>query len=545
MAAELFDLLLRMAVAGSAAIVVVLLLRRTLRHAFGAIVAYAAWAAVPAAILATFLPAPVRPVAALAGIVGVMPLEPMHIGAVAEAFDPRPLVLGSWLAGTLLAIVWFTLQQRLYLRSLGTLSARDGARIVQSDSEFAGPALVGAWRARIVLPADFDRRYDAHERELILAHEHAHAARGDAWINALVVALRSLHWFNPLWHYAATRFRVDQELACDAAVMARFPQARKPYANAMLKVQLAGQARQEQRLPVGCHWSSDRTLKERILMLKRPRPTRARRGAGLALVAVFALASALTSWASQSSRPQTTAAAGRSVHANVRFDLDGKQGKPITLIHELGRDFEINIDDRWGVTMIANATASGDVVLDVSLRENGRVVSTPSVVARQGETFSIAVGGAGREDIRIEGVLELVDAKPRIGAAAVPEKDPVADRDAAYASIVPPRYPDEAIKAKVEGKVWVKVAIAADGSVLSAALDHVEPEGAAPLGEAAVQAVRSWTFQPAISNGLPVEAKALVPIDFTHDERGTAAAGPNPGNAPVSAGDSAAPAGRR
>src|SRR5690606_182279 len=120
------------------------------------------------------------------------------------------------------------------------------------DSVFAGPALVGAWRARIVLPADFERRYDTLERELILAHERVHLARGDAWVNAFVALLRSLNWFNPLVHLAAAKFRLDQELACDAAVIARFPRARRRYADAMLKVQLAGQAWQELRLPVGC-----------------------------------------------------------------------------------------------------------------------------------------------------------------------------------------------------------------------------------------------------------------------------------------------------
>ncbi len=520
MSAEIVEGLVRVTVAGSAAIVAVLLLRQVLRRAFGALVAYAAWAAVPTAIVATLLPAPARPVTALAGIVRVAPLEPIQVVAVVEAFDPRPLVLALWLGGTVLAIAWFALQQRSYLRSLGTLSARDGSRIVQSDSEFAGPALVGAWRPRIVLPADFDRRYDARERELILAHERVHFVRGDAWVNALVVALRSFNWFNPLLHHAAAKFRFDQELACDAAVVARFPEARRQYADAMLKVQLAGQSRQELRLPVGCRWPSDRTLKERILMLKQSRPTRAARIVGLSIVAAVTVSFAWTAWASQASRPATVPAAGRHLDATLRLDVDGKTGKPVQIIHELGSDFEI-ADGDWRATMVANATADGNVALDATLRKSGRAVSAPSVVAKQGEPFAVVVGDAGHETFRIEGTLALADPGPHVPVAAA-AKTSGADRDASYASMSQPHYPGDAIKNKVQGRVWVRATIAVDGAARSARVDRVEPESAAALGDAAVQAVKSWKFNPAMSKGQPVEGDVFIPIDFSLDGKNAA-----------------------
>src|SRR3546814_629662 len=82
-------------------------------------------------------------------------------------------------------------------------------------------------RARIVLPADFDARYSADERALILAHERIHRARGDVAGNALLAALRCVYWFNPLLWIAADRFRRDQELACDATVFTLHPHARR------------------------------------------------------------------------------------------------------------------------------------------------------------------------------------------------------------------------------------------------------------------------------------------------------------------------------
>lgn len=514
---DAFDALVRITLAGTAAILVVLLARRFLRQRFGALVAYVAWTLVPTAVVAMLLPAPAHPVAAFAGIVRVAPLQAAPAAVVVDSFDPRWALFALWLGGALLAAAWFAQQQRRYLCSLGRLQAREGGRVVQSDSEFAGPALVDAWRPRIVLPSDFDRRYDARERELILAHEQVHFVRGDAWVNAFVVALRSLNWFNPLLHYAAAKFRIDQELACDAAVVARFPEARRQYADAMLKVQLAGQPRQELRLPVGCRWPSDRTLKERILMLKQSRPTRATRIAGFALVAATMLSFAWTAWASQSSRPATVPAAGRSVDATLRLDVDGKTGKPVQVIHELGSEFEV-ADGDWRATMIANATEGDDVALDTTLRKNGRVVSAPSVVAKQGKPFSVAVGKAGHDDFRVEGTLVLLAANKSAAATPATSQAP-ADEDVTYRSMAAPKYPDDAIKSRVQADVYVKVQVAADGSVLSAHVDHVKPDSAAAsagsLGDAAVAAVKSWHFNPARKSGVPVDSWVMVPITFS------------------------------
>lgn len=524
MGIDLFDAVLRASLAGSAAIVAMLLLRRPLRRAFGTQVAYAAWVCVPLVAAATLPPAPVRPLAALEGIVRIGPPQAAPAMAAA-AFDPRPLLLGLWLAGTLLAAAWFALQQRRYLRSLGALVARDERRVVQSDCVFAGPALVGAWRPRIVLPADFERHYDERERALILAHERVHLARGDAWANALVVLLRSLNWFNPLLHYAAARFRFDQELACDAAVIALFPEARRPYADAMLKVQLAGQPRQELRLPVGCRWPSDRTLKERILMLKHPRPARATRYAGLSLVAAVSLAFAWTAWASQSPRPQLAASAGGQVDATLRLDVDGAHGKPVRIVHPLGSAFEV-ADDAWRTTFVATATAGGDIALATTVRNGERVVAAPSIVAKAGEPFSVAVGDAGHESFRVEGTLALAaPVHASIGNAAEAE-----DVEAGYRAVKPPIYPAGAIRDRAEGLVVVRATIGKDGSVRAASVDHAVPErAAATFGAAAVDAVKAWTFDPARSGGAAVESEMLVPIRFSlHDnaEAEDAAAGP-------------------
>jgi beta-lactamase regulating signal transducer with metallopeptidase domain len=293
--AEILRVLIVSTLATSAAILFVLALRKALRHRFGAAAAYAFWTVVPMAAAIGLLPAPVTIVSMAvhtpANSHGI--LSPASFVPAVQSLDLAPWLLVTWLAGTALAVLAFTLQQRRFIRGLGTLS-KVGNRTVRAQTTAGCPALVGAWRPQIVLPFDFEERYGGDERALILVHEQTHRARGDAQINMLAVALRCMFWFNPIIHIGASRFRFDQELACDASVISRFPAARRAYANAMLKTQLA-----DIGLPAGCHWQSNHPLKERVAMLKHSLPGRAQRALGLALVATLAFGGVYAAWAAQ------------------------------------------------------------------------------------------------------------------------------------------------------------------------------------------------------------------------------------------------------
>lgn len=130
-----------------------------------------------------------------------------------------------------------------------------------------GPAVVGLIAPRMVLPRD-DGSYTPEERELIRAHEREHVARKDPRAAAIVAAFQCLCWFNPFAHLAAYLLRLDQELACDAAVILHRPTLRALYARTLLKTQLAAQP-----LPFGCYWPARgvHPLEVRVGMLK-PRP---------------------------------------------------------------------------------------------------------------------------------------------------------------------------------------------------------------------------------------------------------------------------------
>ncbi len=297
-APEVLSLLGRGAVASSVAIILVLLIRRPLRHWFGAATAYAAWLAVPVVLLAVVVPvAGFSPAPQWIEVLVARPVSETVAAQSLAAISVTALILPLWLAG-MIAMAWrFAIQQRRFRRELGPLSERsDGSR--QANVRSGLPAAMGLWRPHIVVPVDFDQRYDPEQRRLMHLHETTHIRRGDLHINAGVAALRCLLWFNPLVHFAAGHFRHDQELACDQRVIAVNPQSRRAYGEAMLKTQLAAQP-----LPLGCHWGYSHPLKERIEMLKQPLPGMSRWIAGTTAVAALALTVGFGAWAAQPVKP--------------------------------------------------------------------------------------------------------------------------------------------------------------------------------------------------------------------------------------------------
>jgi TonB family protein len=279
--------------AGSVAILLALALRRPMRDRFGAHAAYLLWSIVPLSVVGALWP----------GQPPATPLTPIVLGAGAAAEwaapvltipDAATLAALIWLAGAVVAAAVVGARQMRFMRALGRLQPGGEAVLLRSDRAGFGPAVIGVFRPRIVTSRDFDDRFSGAARQVVLAHERVHLERGDALVNAIATATQCLAWFNPLVHLATRRMRIDQELSCDAAVVARFPAARRLYAEALLETQLVSQA-----LPLGCHWPAvgEHPLKERVAMLNATLPTAPRKVAGVSLVAALGLGAACAAWA--------------------------------------------------------------------------------------------------------------------------------------------------------------------------------------------------------------------------------------------------------
>jgi hypothetical protein len=206
--------------------------------------------------------------------------------AAAGAHDWRIWGAALWLAGVVIALSLAAYAQRRYRGKLrGAVAyATEAARwpVMRANDSRTGPALIGAWRPQIVVPFDFDARFDSDERALILAHEAMHARHRDGWWCLLAQIVAAIFWFHPLAWWALAALRHDQELACDAGVLREHRGKRRSYGSAMLKTQSAALA-----LPVGCAWSPRHPLTERIAMLKQAQPGKVRRLGGAVLMAVI------------------------------------------------------------------------------------------------------------------------------------------------------------------------------------------------------------------------------------------------------------------
>lgn len=371
----------------SAALLVVAALRVMWRRAFGAEHACRLWWLPMLALVTSQLPHAASQVVivrvpAMLVAASSMTAAPVTAGSGA---DWRVVIAAAWVAGMALMLLFACWRQARFLRGMREatpieLDAPGGiATVLRARDADTGPALVGAWRPRLVLPRDFELRYDAHERVLILAHEAMHARRRDGLVGAIATLLHALFWFNPLAWWALRRLRRDQELACDAAVLRERPRARRNYANAMLKAQFAGMA-----LPAGSFWPGH-PIRERILMLKSATPDSTRRIAGGIAVGALAIAISAAAYAA-GQPPPAMAAAKPDAHAPeyqlaMRIRRGGSiLGTPTVCMKAGGSasisQVENNDHDSWSFDLTLHAQAAGRdevrVALDGSLRDSGK-----------------------------------------------------------------------------------------------------------------------------------------------------------------------------
>jgi len=308
----------------TAAVLVVAALRKPCRHLFGTERTFQLWLLPPLAMLASQWPhgtsanlAALPPLVYM--ITSVASVLPSHAsGSVGAGW--RICAVLIWCAGVMLTLALAVLAQWRYRnRLLGAMPMVDVPSrwpVLRAVNADVGPALVGAWRTRIVLPADFEHRYDATERALILAHEAMHARRRDGWWCLFAQATAAMFWFHPLAWWALGTLRHDQELACDAAVLREHGEQRRNYAKAMLKTQSALFA-----LPVGCPWSPRHPLTERIAMLKLTPPSRLRRSTGMITGLVLASAVVGSVYAASATSGQPLATASKPAASEYQLDM--------------------------------------------------------------------------------------------------------------------------------------------------------------------------------------------------------------------------------
>ncbi len=216
--------------------------------------------------------------------------------------DFAAAILFIWALGAVTFLVWqFAVQKRFMQSVEATSEEAPDALIAEANvmayhfglkSEFdlrvmpdeTGPLVIGLLKPVILVPRSFSTDYLPAERQMALAHEISHIARGDLRAAMAALVFRAAQWPNPIAHIAYKSFRTDQEAACDASVLSRhksFREAPHAYATAIVK-----SARSNNALPA-CGLSIAHHLKERLMLMKKTktRPIAGRIIAGALIIA--------------------------------------------------------------------------------------------------------------------------------------------------------------------------------------------------------------------------------------------------------------------
>lgn len=80
------------------------------------------------------------------------------------------------------------------------------------------PSVSGVFRPKLLLPVDVIDLSD-YQLRLIMLHELAHLTRRDLWVNWMLFGLRLIHWWNPIYWLASTRFYSLREQSRDTMVL--------------------------------------------------------------------------------------------------------------------------------------------------------------------------------------------------------------------------------------------------------------------------------------------------------------------------------------
>lgn len=263
-------------IASTLLMLVVLAVRRPVARHFGPHIAYGLWLLPALRMLLPPLPQAVTPAP-----IHVLPHNIEALLAASAAFRASVaapvdapsidwlLLFGClWGAGALVFLGWHIWSYRRFVQvALEDATQlprfdRDGVEVCSSPVA-RGPFAAGIFLKTVVLPEDYRRRYERDELRLAIEHEIQHHRRCDMSANFAALVVLALHWWNPIAHFAHRAFRVDQELACDALVLAQAtPFERHAYGSALLKSAC-------DRLPVAaCALGAGDDLKRRLTMMR-------------------------------------------------------------------------------------------------------------------------------------------------------------------------------------------------------------------------------------------------------------------------------------
>jgi TonB family protein len=188
--------------------------------------------------------------------------------------NQQAMIVGVWLtvAIGLMAMILLCHYRHISRLKRQPLSHLKSDIPIFSAMDNTGPQIVGVFRPQIVVPNNFCERFDKKQQDLIIAHELSHWRQGDTFWNLLALLILACFWFNPIFWLAYKHFRQQQELSCDAKVLAKKSMAsRQQYALAMINVSSSTDTASFTQL----YYGEKMNIKNRIASLVIHKPQRA------------------------------------------------------------------------------------------------------------------------------------------------------------------------------------------------------------------------------------------------------------------------------
>jgi TonB family protein len=206
---------------------------------------------------------------------------------------------------------------------------------------------------------------------------------------------------------------------------------------------------------------------------------------------------------------------------------DGMRLDELRLALTIGAPFSVALrhgSENWRIDGSVDSCCDDTIVVDAALTHDGETARKYSLIVRQGELATLSLDGTNS----IESVSDWVGntgSEPAKGPGMrfmfrVDEhlRGPIPGvSEVGYRHMTRIEYPASAIADRSEGVVYIGVHVAADGTVVNAKVDNVLPVPRADLADAALAAVKTWTFDPLVVDDKTAAGDTTVAIAFSLD----------------------------
>jgi bla regulator protein BlaR1 len=402
-----------------------------------------------------------------------------------------------------------------------------GLESVYISRSFSAPAVTGLLRPRIVIPARMIDALRPMELRAILLHENEHRKRLDPLRLFIQRCALAIFFYYPLVWLIVRRLNSSRELACDDAAL-RAGIGPATYARALARTLNLGLLPSGSTAAVGSRKPS--LIRQRFSRLSQQGRyavmTRHRLALAAAIVIVAAFSLVPLSPMATTGEPTNITPPKLIAESKVLPEYpegarkDGMEGQVVleVLVLEDGTVGQVSIQEE-----IPGHPAFGASARDAVSQWRFE----PAIKKGRSIDMTVTIPVAFRLDEKPEEAqIRKPDPPPpeKVTALSKPTATPGEGRETLVTMptllkefSAPPVYPEEARKAKIEGRLLLEILVRSDGTVGSvtvkeAIVDHPT------FGENAKQAALGWRFTPGTKDGQPADMTVTVPLEFRLDD---------------------------